>query len=259
MLDTYTMNRDNQECGVTAESGEGFTVETNYAGMSARFVNPVINSEASTYLSLHLNEVINYVRSKHTIDPSKVDDLINDVWESLRNSELEGEGYDISHSRDGDVITVAQYVYGRINGYAANHTYHIGSMEKRLSKDPMKTIDIVSASCSDASDLDSLDGYQKAYALAASEDDIDMIDDMLSLRSNIDICRAYDKDIGFGVVNLLKNIDMFASVDFNSGIFDKVRKLVARSEEFRDAFHQILSVAVKSKPAFDSVVESLTN
>lgn len=231
-------------------------VESNFNGLMAAFIEPVVNNEASQYIASHLSEIRNQTR-KMGVDQDKVDDLVSDVWLSIREAELNGNGYDISHSNDGDVITVEEFVYGRIKGYSMNNKYRSGIMERRLSKDSTKSIEIISASCSDASDLDSLDGFQKAFALASTYDDIDNVEAEISIRSNIEFCLGFDEQIGFKLINLLKNIDLFSQVGFNSSLFDKLKEAIAYHDEFGSAFKEVMSVAISSKPVFEAVVDSL--
>lgn len=231
-------------------------VEINFNGMMAAFIEPVVNTEASQYIASHLSEIRNQTR-KMGVDQDKVDDLVSDVWLSIREAELNGNGYDISHSNENDVITVEEFVYGRIKGYSMNNKYRAGAMERRVSKDSTKNIEIISASCSDASDLDNLDGFQKAFALAATYDDIDNVEAEMSLRSNIEFCMSFDEQIGFKLINLLKNIDLFSQVGFSSSLFDKLKEAIEYHDEFGAAFKEVMSVAVSSKPVFEAVVDSL--
>lgn len=229
--------------------------EQNFYGMTASFIEPVVNTKASTYMAENW-EAICRQTCKMGVDKDKVNDLVTDVWISIHTSELEGNGYDISHSDEGDIITVEGFVFGRIKGYSMNSKYHSNYVERRRSKDSTRNIEIISASCSDSSDLDNLDGFQKAYALAATYDDIENIDAEISLRSNIDICRKYDDEIGFSIINLFRHIEIITGVSINMSIFDGLHSVMNRHEDFKTALHEILETAVASKPVFESVVAS---
>lgn len=235
---------------------ERTSVEVNFLGMNAAFIEPNVNKEASNYMTEHLDEIRRQAR-KMGINQDMLDDLISDVWLSIRDAELRGEGYNVAHSNDGDVITVEEFVYGRIKRYSLNIKYRSDVSERHTSKDKSKSIEVFSASCSDTSDLDNLDGFQKAYALAASYDDIDDVDAEISLRSNIEFCIGFNDIIGFNVVNFFKNMDMFSSIAFNPGIFDKLKEAMNYHSDFRDAFREIMLVAVNKKPVFESVVGTM--
>lgn len=235
---------------------ERSTTDVNFLGMSAEFLEPNVNKEASNYMTEHYDSIRAQVR-KMGIPLDMVDDLVSDVWLSISEAELRGEGYDVSFSNEGDVITVEEFVFGRIKRYSMNTKYHNNTSERHASKDKSKTIEVYSASCSDASDLDKLDGFQKAYALAASYDEIEDVDAEMSLRSNIEFCLGYNDIIGFNIINFFKNMDMFASMSFNPSIFDKLKDAMNCHTDFRDAFKEVMLVAVNKKPLFESIVSAI--
>lgn len=228
--------------------------DKNFNGMVASFIEPVVNNEASEYMTNHLGEIRNQVR-KMGVDPDMIDDIVGDVWLSIHEAELRGEGYDISHSNDGDVIAVEEFIYGRIKRYSMNSKYHSNFVEKRSSK--KSSVEVVCASCSDSSDLDSLDGFQKAYAMASSYDDIDDVEAEISLRNNIEFCMKFDSAIGFKFLNLMKNIAVFSEFGFNNSIFDKLKETISRNEALGEAFKEVMSVAISNRATFDIVVSSM--
>ena len=230
-------------------------IEENFNGMVAQFIEPVVNHEASEYVASHMEEIRRQTR-KMGVDIDKVDDLITDVWLSLSEAEKNGNGYDISHSNEGDIITVADFVYGRIKGYSMNVKYRSTVMERHVSKDVTKSIEIIAAS-SDSADLDTLDNFQKAFALAATYDDIDNVEAEMSLRSNIQFCSEFDEVIGFSIINLFKNIDMIAETGFNSSLFDGLKSAVAYHDEFGVAFKEVMTILSRSRSMFDAVVATM--
>lgn len=230
-------------------------IEENFNGMVAQFIEPVVNTEASNYVATHMEEIRRQTR-KMGVDLDKVDDLITDVWLSLHEAEKNGNGYDISHSNEGDIITVADFVYGRIKGYSMNVKYRSTVMERHISKDVTKSIEIIAAS-SDSADLDTLDNFQKAFALAATYDDIDNVEAEMSLRSNIQFCSEFDDVIGFNIINLFKNIDMIAEAGFNSSLFDGLKAAINYHDEFGVAFKEVMTILSKSRSLFDTVVAAM--
>jgi len=228
-------------------------VETNFNGMSAAFVEPAFNNEASKYMAEHLDEIRKQV-GRMGVHIDQIDDLISDVWLSISEAERRGEGYDVSHSNEGDIITVQEFIFGRIRGYSMNARYRNDGTERHVSKDKSRSVEIISASCSDTSDLDNLDGMQKAYAMASSYDDIEAVDAEISLRSNIEFCIGFNDMVGFNLMNLFKNMDIITGVEFNTGIFDMLKATMSRYTEFRDAFKEVMLIAVRYRPVFESVV-----
>lgn len=229
--------------------------EQNFYGMHAEFREPNVNHKASEFMAENWDMICRQV-CKMGVDKDKVNDLVTDVWISIHTSELEGNGYDVSYSDEGDIITVKSFVFGRIKGYSMNSKYHSNYVERRKSSDSTKNIEIISASCSDSSDLDKLDGFQKAYAMACTYDDIENIDAEMSLRSNINLCMKYDEEIGFSIINLFRHIELVAGVSINMSIFDNLRSVMNRHADFSTALREILETAVISKPVFEEVVAS---
>lgn len=231
-------------------------VETNFDGMMASFIEPVINKDASRFMTEHLDEIRRQVR-KMGVDIDLVDDLVSDVWLSISDAEMRGEGYDVSRSNEGDIITVEEFVYGRIKGYSMNAKYRNDASERHSYKDASKNIEVHTASCMNESDLDSLDGFQKAYALAASYDDIDNIEAEMSLRSNIEFCLSFNDAIGFNIISFFKHMDMLSGMSFNPGIFDRLKDTMARHKDFRDAFKEVMAVAINRKPVFELALSAI--
>ena len=231
-------------------------VESNFKGMDAMFIEPVVDHQATSYIESHIDEIRKQVR-KMGIDFDLADDLINDVWLSLIEAENNGNGYDVSHSNDGDIITVEEFVYGRIKGYSMNSKYRSDVSERHYSKDSSKSIEVISASAGDASDLDTMDGFQKAYALAASYDDIENVEAELSLRSNIEFCLSFNDSVGFNMINFFRNMEMISSISFNSGLFDGLKRTMKLHEAFKDAFREVMVVAANSKPVFEAVLSTM--
>ena len=119
-----------------------------------------------------------------------------------------------------------------------------------------KQVEIISASADDVSDLDKLNSFQKAYAMASSHDDIEDVDAEISLRSNIEFCMDFDQVVGFSVLTFFKNIDTICSIGFNNTLFDKLKDALKYHDEFCSAFKEALMVSVNNKGVFESVVAS---
>lgn len=232
-------------------------VEENFHGMEARFIEPPVNSIASDYIAEHFEDIIRQVR-RMGVHQDQVYDLVQDVWKSIKEAELEGNGYDVSHSDEGDIITVAQFIFGRIKRYSMNSRYHPEVSERCRRANTTRCVEIIAASSADGTDLDNLDGFQKAYAMAASYDEIDGLDEVLSLRSNVEYCRKFNDVIGFDIVRLFKDIDIMTRTNFHPGIFDKLKEVMKGHDDFAEAFKEVLSVSNKSRPVYDEIIEGIT-
>lgn len=247
-------------------TNNAYAVETNLSDMNCTgLVEMDINHEASEYIVENLSTITRQARKMVGVDPEKVEDLVQDLIESILRSESRGEGYSISHSDDGKVITVAEFVYGRLKGYSRNAKYQAGSSERHIVSRTVngKTsqsvdFEVISASSHNETDLDSMSAVQRAYATAHSYDNsIEDIDAVVSLRQDIEFCLDFNEVVGFNFLNLFKNIDMFQSLDFESSMFDRLRDAMNFHTELKEALHNVLTACVSNRSAFDTVVAAL--
>lgn len=222
---------------------------------SAYILEPVINREASSYIIDNYRNLIGIVRSCD-VKEEKANDLLHDVYISIVDAEENGEGFDMEYgsrvNEDGEIeanlMSVEQFVIGRIKLYAKNnkyrtdvieatngtvneiHTYYDAEMDEHghevLNKDgtpklvkrvERRKVNILmtanAASFNEGGDVaDNNDDFQKAFATAAVADSTDDITEMMSLREQIDycidICRLHDVNI----LNVFKNIDALADM-----------------------------------------------
>lgn len=248
-------------------SKNGYVVETNLPGLECTgLVEPKINHEASTYIVENLNLVIGQARKMVGVDPEKVEDLVQDLIESILRSEARGEGYDVSHSSDNGVITVAEFVFGRLKLYSKNTKYQAGASEKHVhyrkdenGKANSANVDfeVIAASSSADTDFDALSGVQKSYATAKYFDCIDDIDNAISLRQDIELCIKFDSIVGISFLNMFKNIEMFANSAFEDSVFEKLRSAMGKYSELREALHSVISASATDRHAFDLVVATI--
>lgn len=80
------------------------------------------NNEGSTYICENYNKLIAYVRAfcgNKVVDPAEI---VNEVWYSIKRSEDMGEGYNV-HNGENGIITVEQFVYGRLKKYCLGTKY----------------------------------------------------------------------------------------------------------------------------------------
>lgn len=231
-------------------------VQTTGIQTDATIIEPEINREASTYLLTDYKNILNNLiksnsKRAHRIDINKAEDLLHDVYISLVEAEENGEGFDMEYgsrvNENGEVesnlISVEQFVNGRIKLYAKNSKYSSSVVESKsdtvnerhvilsteidrdgndvIAKNGKKklvkkvrnkkvgiTVSTVAASFNDSGDvLDNNDDFQRAYAMSSVADTTDDIAEQLSLRSQIDYCIDICSLHGVNILNILKNID----------------------------------------------------
>lgn len=222
---------------------------------SAYILEPVINREASGYIIDNYRNLIGIVRSCD-VKEEKANDLLHDVYISIVDAEENGEGFDMEYgsrvNEDGEIeanlMSVEQFVIGRIKLYAKNnkyrtdvieatngtvnevHTYYDTEMDEHghevLNKDgtpklvkrvERRKVNILmtanAASFNEGGDVaDNNDDFQKAFATAAVADSTDDITEMMSLREQIDYCIDICSLHDVNILNVFKNIDALADM-----------------------------------------------
>lgn len=222
---------------------------------SAYILEPVINREASSYIIDNYRNLIGIVRSCD-VKEEKANDLLHDVYISIVDAEENGEGFDMEYgsrvNEDGEIeanlMSVEQFVIGRIKLYAKNnkyrtdvieatngtvneiHTYYDAEMDEHghevLNKDgtpklvkrvERRKVSILmtanAASFNEGGDVaDNNDDFQKAFATAAVADSTDDITEMMSLREQIDYCIDICSLHDVNILNVFKNIDALADM-----------------------------------------------
>ncbi len=222
---------------------------------SAYILEPVINREASSYIIDNYRNLIGIVRSCD-VKEEKANDLLHDVYISIVDAEENGEGFDMEYgsrvNEDGEIeanlMSVEQFVIGRIKLYAKNnkyrtdvieatngtvneiHTYYDAEMDEHghevLNKDgtpklvkrvERRKVNILmtanAASFNEGGDVaDNNDDFQKAFATAAVADSTDDITEMMSLREQIDYCIDICSLHDVNILNVFKNIDALADM-----------------------------------------------
>lgn len=225
----------------------------NFSGINVGLKEANRNNEASAYITSHYNELVKDVL-KFGIDPSLATDLVNDVWVSMVKSEMNGEGYDVNHSEDGS-ITVEKFVYGRLKGYSKNNKYHTGFSEVHKVGD---SYTYTVAASSQGNDYSTMDKYQENYLNTPdikSECDFSDIDLKASLLKNVEFCSMFSEEVGFNMMNLFRNIDFFMKKDsFKSSIFDQMRFLITKNEEFGEALKDTIMCYIKYPEYYESVL-----
>lgn len=210
------------------------------SAVAVRFLEGNINNLASEYIEDNYEKILRDIKKNKWAANGKEADLLNDVYVSIIEGERNGEGYDPERGRYG-YITVEEFVYSRIKGYSKNRKYHDSNI--------VVNGNLEVAASSDGEEVEDLDGFQKAYALAAEADDLETVEEEISLKQNIEYCIEFNDQIGFDILNLFKNLDLFMN-NFNNSIFNRLKQVVKYHDELGEALRQVLSYASKNREKF---------
>lgn len=216
------------------------------------FLEPEINREASQFVVDNYEALKKDVIIKFRIPQEKSEDLLNDVYISLVETENEGNGFNMNRSNKGDCIMVSQFVYGRIKGYSENIRYRTDVVESGRGGGRA-----YAASGGDSGDFKELDSLQVSYALARTYDDIEEIEDELSIKENIEYCLQFDNIIGLKMNLLLKNIDILVGNNIHKSLLEKLKNATIIHDEFGEAFKNVIQYAIRNRAKFDSIVSSV--
>lgn len=272
-----------------------FTLATNGIDIGAYIVEPVVNHEASDYIINNYNALINIIKS-YNIKAEKAGDLLHDVYISIVDSENNGMGFNMEYGSTLDkpndsIINVEQFVIGRINGYSKNMKYSTdvieatkgyvnqqdvvydkvlnndGTVKEVKRKVETHKVQIMmtsnAASYNDGVDVDSNnDNFQKAYATAFTSDSTDDLDDLYSVREQIDYCIDVCNLHGVNILNIFKNIDELANMlgDYSKkkktsdGVFSKLSKIVEYNDELANSVMDILRFSSANKSIFEEII-----
>lgn len=222
---------------------------------SAYILEPVINREASSYVISNYKNLIGIIRGCD-VKEEKANDLLHDVYISIVDAEENGEGFDMEYgsrvNEDGEIeanlMSVEQFVIGRIKLYAKNnkyrtdvieaangtinevHTYYDTELDehgrevlnkngtpKLVKRVERRKVNVLmtanAASFNEGGDVaDNNDDFQKAFATAATADSTDDITEMMSLREQIDYCIDVCSLHDVNILNIFKNIDALAEM-----------------------------------------------
>lgn len=219
----------------------------------AQFLEPEINREASNYIKDNYNSILRQL-PKLGVSEEVAVDLLNDVFISIREAEDEGKGYDISKSNQGDCILVEQFVYGRLKKYSLNSRYRTDVIERRVNKDNEVKVEVRASTSGATDEYDSLDTFQRAYATAGAFDDIETLEDELSLAERIDFCMEFDHVVGMSMLALFRNIDVLSSDNICKSLFNPLREALKIHDEFADAFKSVLEYSIANRNSFETVL-----
>lgn len=255
--------------------------------LSTKLIDLDTNSYASDYICNNYSHLLGIIR-KLDIRPEKAADLLHDVFISVVEGERCGKCYDVNYGKaDKGVISVEQYVIGRIKRYALNTKYRTDIVEsgtstyikksvvvndaiectgsgvkvaagkdRRYVKEKVKVSSRITASSYNEGEQDikqNSDNFQKAYAQAASAEceELEDIVEACSLQEQIDyiidVCDLH----GIKILNILKNIDEIADIMVKSAEGSKKKQSFG-------VFNQLVELVNVHKDVADAFISVLT-
>lgn len=222
-------------------------------GYNPKLKVPEINFDASEFIEENINEIRNSIL-KMGIHPDKVNDLLNDVYVSIRQDELDGHGYDYEICG----IDVRQFVFGRLKGYSLNKRYDVRYVESRNG------CDLVAASADESDSEDKLSGFQAAYKNASTYDDIDNIEVELSVRDAIETCMDLCYGSTVSIASLFREVESIDSLIGRysrsknvKSVFTELQNINKDHPEFLEAMTLALKFRAGHKDAFISILNKV--
>ena len=202
-------------------------------GYTPKLVMPCINTEASDFMSDNISEILTSI-AKMGVDKSKIHDLYTDVYLSIRDAEMNGRGF----NEDYD-LSVRNFVFGRLKKYSLNKKYDPKYIENKNNGE----YTLIAASCS-GDDEEEINGFQAAYKNAAEIDNIDGIDDALSLKDAIETCIDYLHGTNINVISLFRSVENIVSL---------ISTKAKRNHNANSVFYEIRSVGIKYPELFEAM------
>lgn len=224
--------------------------------MRVQFLEQETNHYASEYIVDNYNDLVKYIRSLGIIE--KATDMLNDCYINMVKKEMDGNAF---NEDELGGITVVGYVKGTLKKYALNDKYKEGVIE--IVRDHGKIIGTTYAACSD--DVDSedvknnikLDAFQEAYRNAANFSDFDGIDDLESIREQIQYVIGFSDESTCNIRVFIEKFDEIANMTFDKDILVGLRKILEYHDEFREAFSNIFDFRREHRELFDMVLASM--
>lgn len=252
----------------------------------------VVNHEASEYIINNYNHIQRTVMTKG-IDEERAKDLVNDMYLNLFEAENNGDGYDPNYG-DGS-ISVSQFVIGRALQYAKNVKYskefvdvatdkmtvkevvevpmlnkdgtykkdrkgNIKMERQVIAKTIKSTVAVYAATDNGMDSEEGNDGFQTAYAMAASPvDNTDFINES-DVRKYIDTCIDICDLHKFDIVPILKNITELANIiavskaNAVSNMFGKLTNIIKFNDELAEAIREIFKYRMDNLKEYENII-----
>lgn len=246
---------------VSAEQLEAEFADLGMLGLSSGIFDKNTNNLATQFVVNNIQKLYAFARTLQ-IDKSKAEDLVHDVFKSLVIAERNGDCYQFSGAK-ATMITVEEFVKGRIKGYSKNRAYYVSEVSNVGNGN---TVITCAATPEENGNSDSANNnsFRNTLKNASYEfNDYDTIEGSESLREQLLFIESMDELHRFGIIKMLKNIDVFDS--FLSGvkshkyesIFNTIRQAVVTHNELGEALQSVLEFAKDDRVRFESVLATI--
>lgn len=222
-------------------------VRGTFFGMQNELKEIEVNTAGSDFIVKNYATMVTQAM-KMGIDPAKANDVVHDVYMSYLKAEANGNGYDMNKGNRDGFITVDQAVYGRLKGYCTNPKYKVATENSsiRNGKEVFKEV-----ACSNSGeDLDTMTSCQKAYSQISSYDDIEAVNEKMSVAEELDFVVSFAKEFKtISIIHMLKELDFLLekaedrNYSFDTSLFKDLQKAGA---EFLEAFRNIVKLAYQN-------------
>lgn len=202
----------------------------------------VVNREATGYIEKNYNELVRMAITMGAA-PEKAEDALHTMYILLFQQETDGQGYNMYKGRSDSIISVQQFVLGRLKRYCKNELYQKDTVSAKVDSHGNIKYKEVSA-CSDGGDVEGLNEFQVAYNFSASYDDIEDIENSQSVLEEIQYLLTFENALTISMKVLLSEISNIAeNVDkIDISLFKEIRTM---GDEFAEAFKSVVKFAGK--------------
>lgn len=225
--------------------------------MKAKFVEPVTNNYASTYIVENYENLLKFIRSLGIVE--KASDLLNDCYINMVKKEQDGTTFEY------DAFTgnhTAKYVYGTLKKYAKNDRYKDGVIEVVRAEGKV----IGATYCAsydedlDGSDIKNnikLDSFQEAYRVAADYADYAGVEDLESIREQIQYVISFSDETECNIRAFIERFDEIAGLVIDKDVLVGIKKILEYHDEFREAFRDIFEFRKDHRDIFDMILATV--
>lgn len=222
------------------------------------------NKLASDFVAQHYDELTLYVRKTLKGKIADPCELVHNVWLSFRRSEEAGDGYDPNRGNE-DIITLEQFVYGRLKKYCLGIKFqNMGALERNVD-----SIDIAFAGDSPSSSkVDSRGVVKNPYAVreiaASSSEDLEFVysnaedlsaveqyqrvEDFESIRDSIETLFTYStdkRDMETFLRNLTKIGSSNVAISALRSMFRDIVEFAQKNSGFKETLFEVMEFAAK--------------
>lgn len=260
-----------------------YRLSTFNSELSCKLVEPETNTVGSDFIKDNFDRLLNYTARKLNIntkfeDSTRANDLLTDVFIKITEDEQDGCGYNPNYFENGDNITVEQYIFAKIIGYAKNSRYskeyveggrpvkvnnttsvttemQDGKIVKyEVTKEKIYRGQVIAMSSAfeergkDGKDTDRnykserdfIDAQVSAFSDEPPTNITDNIDSVESIRSQIDYCIKIGSINELDIMNMFKHIDDFGEILKTKEIANMVVDSLKEINEVNKTFAQCL-------------------